>query len=205
MLKPGKKKKTFKFLTAMFLGLVLMALGRIGVDLTFGSDPPPAKGYKVVTLAELGNFKVADPSMLPSTENTTKAWPTPTPTTFPESIRALNGVEVVIPGFMMPYDEDGEGGVINFYLVRSIMICCFGQTPRLNEVVRCETALGHPAKYYSNIPLRIYGKLTVGEIREYGQVQALYRLNVERVETMNRPDDSLQPVTQAPPISSLHP
>ena len=120
------------------------------------------------------------------------AWPTPTPTSYPASILALNKTKVVIPGYMMPYDQDASGGIISFMLVRSMLVCCFGQAPRLNEVVLCQAAPGHPVEYASNVPLRVYGTLEVGELREYGQVQALYRMKVDHIAYLYHPDASLQ-------------
>lgn len=187
------------WLKPLLWGLFLMILCGLGIEIHLGSDAAPMKGYDVVTLADLGAFPVADPNAPLNFAENVKVWPSPTPTHFPDSIRALDGKEVVVPGYMMPYDLDANGAVLSFYLVRSIMICCFGQPPRLNEVVRCETLPGHPLQFFNNIPLRVYGKLAVGEIREYGQVQALYRLKVEHIEELKQPDSSLQPVTQSAP------
>jgi hypothetical protein len=177
-------------------GLVTACL--VGVDWLVGGDPPPAAGYKALTLADLGSFKVLEEPLLPGALKQPQSFPTPTPTDFPASIRALDGTKVVVPGYMMPYDSDGDGKVLSFYLVRSILICCFGVPPRLNEIVRCEALPGKSCPYYYNIPVRVYGRLRVGEIREYGQVQALYRMSVERIEQLKVPDPSMQPAPKAP-------
>jgi hypothetical protein len=121
---------------------------------------------------------------------------TPTPTTFPEAIQALDGQAVVVPGFMMPEALDANGKLTSFLLFRSTLTCCFGRIPRLNEMVLCETDPAHPVDLVDNIPIRVYGRLRVGEIRRYGQVQALYRITVERVERLNHPDVSTQLVAK---------
>jgi hypothetical protein len=184
----------------LWAGLCLLALTAclVGVDYLVGGDPEPAPGYRSVTLADLGAFQVRENVLLPGAAKQPGSFPTPTPTTFPAAIRSLDGAEVVIPGYMMPYDSDGDGKVLSFYLVRSILICCFGVPPRLNEIVRCEAQPGKSCPYYYNIPVRVYGRLRVAEIREYGQVQALYRLSVERIQQLKFPDHSLQPLPKTP-------
>jgi hypothetical protein len=181
-----------KFFLRAFLVLAALILSLLAVDWLIGGDPPPATGYKLITLADLGSFPVKENVLLPGATKSVESFPTPTPTRFPDSIRSMDGAEVVVPGYMMPYDSDGDGKVLSFYLVRSILICCFGVPPRLNEIVRCEAAPGKSCEYYYNIPVRVYGKLKVGEIREYGQVQALYTMSVERIEQLKFPDKSLQ-------------
>jgi hypothetical protein len=187
-----------KLLLWSIVCLLVLTACLVGVDWLVGGDPPPAKGFKAITLADLGAFPVIENVMLPGAAKQPQSFPTPTPTTFPASIRALDGAEVVIPGYMMPYDSDGDGKVLSFYLVRSILICCFGVPPRLNEIVRCEAPPGHACDYYYNIPVRVYGRLKVAEIREYGQVQALYRLGVERIEKLKFPDASMPPAPKIP-------
>jgi hypothetical protein len=191
--KQARKEKSPKLLFVVFGCFSAMSIGMLLVQVFAGKDPAPAKGFRKVALTELGAFQIVEEAALPGALKPAQSWPTPTPTTYPDPIRALDGAEVVIPGYMMPYDEDGSGGVLSFYLVRSIMICCFGARPRLNEIVRCDAPPGHPVKYFYNVPVRVYGKLQVRELREYGQVQALYRLNVENVERLKNPDNSMQP------------
>jgi hypothetical protein len=174
------------------LALAVMMLIYLGWDSWTGWDPAPEPGYRRVSLADLGAFQVEGQQDFAAQGNP-KAWPSPTPTVFPRAIKALGGQEVYIRGFMMPYDEDAQG-VLSFMLVRSVLICCFGQPPRLNEIVMCQMPKGEHAKFYSNIPVRVYGRLLVGEIREFGQVQALYRLQVEKVQRVSSIDSSMQPL-----------
>ena len=169
-----------------------LAAGLWARQFIWNRDAPLRAGFQKVTLAQLGAFPLAENPLLPGAPKPGQAAATPKPTAFPDSIRALDGAEAAIPGYMMPFDEDGQGGVLSFYLVRSVMVCCFGVRPRLNEIVLCEAVPGHPAAYFYNVPIRVYGKLKVGELREYGQVQALYRLKVESIEELKQPDGSMQ-------------
>ena len=98
--------------------LITITACLVGVDWLIGDDPAPAAGYRKVTLADLGAFQVRENVLLPGATKQAQSFPTPTPTTFPKSIGALDGTEVVIPGYMMPYDSDGDGKVLSFYLVR---------------------------------------------------------------------------------------
>jgi hypothetical protein len=195
-----RKFKTPRSLWVLFLGFPLAALGSLVFEDWLTKDPPPAPGYNLVTLRELGGFQVFGP--LPAT-NALSTDPglrpnrKPTPTVFPVAIQALNDTEVVVPGFMLPYNLDRRGKVSSFYLIRSTMVCCFGQPPRLNEIVRCETVAGHPVEFMDNLPVRVYGRLMVGDVLQDGQVQALYRLKVERVERLRHPDQTLQYLPRA--------
>lgn len=188
-------------MTMGVVATVLATLFALWKDLA--PDPPPSPGYRPVSLLDLGSFQVAAPQTpmnilrqpLPGEKMAPVA--IPTRTVFPDRIQALDGAEVVVPGYMLPYDLDGQHRVVNFFLIRSTMTCCFGRPPRLNEVVRCETAPGVPAEFMNNVPLRVYGKLLVGEVFNGRNVQALYRLKVERIEGLKRPDSSMIPALPA--------
>jgi hypothetical protein len=190
--KSGGKKWAWRF-AALALGLAALQ----GTLWVFGDNPDLEKGARLVTLTQLGNYPVNEVGYVPGRMRADM--PVPTPVAIPASIRALGGSEVAVPGYMMPYDED-KGGVTRFLLVRSIMVCCFGQPPRLNEIILCEMPGKEHCKFYYNVPIRVYGRLEVGEIREFGQVLALYRLAVRRIDELKRPDASMPPL---PPGLSL--
>lgn len=190
----AKKKKAakgspFAVLLLPFFGFVVIG-GYLWV-LDAKENPPIESGYHLTTLTELGNFHIEEQRFLPGSMG--KGVPPPTPVTIPEDIQALSGGDTVIPGYMMPYDMDQEG-VKRFLLVRSVMVCCFGQPPRLNEIVMCAVPSGERVKSMYNIPVRVYGKLSVGEVREYGRVLALYTMEVKKVQELKRPDASMQPL-----------
>jgi hypothetical protein len=182
-------------LLALFGLLLASVLGGFAWVAFHGRNPDPAPGYRFVTLQELGDFQVTSPpSPLRDLQLRLSPAPvqTPTPTTFPDKIRALDGQAVVVPGFMMPESMDGHGKLTSFLLFRSTLTCCFGRIPRLNEMALCEADPARPVDLLDNIPIRVYGRLKVGEVRRNGQVQALYRVAVERVERLNHPDVSTQ-------------
>ncbi|MDH5682163.1 MAG: hypothetical protein OEZ36_11285 [Spirochaetota bacterium] len=91
----------------------------------------------------------------------------------PQKVRALHSRHVLIEGFMLPVAVKG-GKVKGFMLMRDQMMCCFGVAPKMNEwlIVQMKT----PMPFYPDVPVRVFGKLTVGEKREGGMVVNLYRL-----------------------------
>jgi hypothetical protein len=178
---------------------MVLAFGAMAWAGFHSRNPDPTPGYRQVTLQELGDFQVTPPPIPVGGRQLGRPLApaqTPTPTTFPQTIRALDGQAVVVPGFMMPEALDGHGRLTSFLLFRSTLTCCFGRIPRLNEMVLCEADPARPVDLLDNAPIRVYGRLKVGEVRRYGQVQALYRVAVERVERLDHPDASTQLVAK---------
>jgi hypothetical protein len=98
----------------------------------------------------------------------------------PWEVVALDGQQVRIRGYMMPIRQTEEGRAIECAIVRSTLICCYGQTPAPNEWVLVKVR--EPgAVVLENVPLFFYGRLHVGEIYENGAFAGLYRLECDRV------------------------
>jgi hypothetical protein len=172
---------------------VLGLLGLLGGVPAFGAD---AKGpYKAMTLAQLGAFPCEDPQ---SYDSPIDAWANaekpkakkPAKTVIPDWVKKLDGAKVAVSGFMVPFDVQDDG-VLSFSIVKSILICCFGQTPRVNENVMCQMPEGKPAKFLVNIPLRVSGTLHVAEVHEDGYLVSLYSMDVDAVEVIENPDPEL--------------
>ena len=138
--------------------------------------------YQPLTLGQLGSFPIPEPSSgalgeLPQKKKSAKAL------LIPAWIRNLNGKKVAVSGFMMPSVND-EDGIDSFALVKSIMNCCYGLQPKVNETVLCDMVEGKKAKFYFNIPVTAYGIFKLDEIKEGGEVVSLFEMSVERVVEM---------------------
>jgi hypothetical protein len=96
----------------------------------------------------------------------------------PAQVMALNGKEVVVSGYMLPTKID-KGLVTEFLLVASPMLCCYGQTPQVNEFVVVKMQQG--VKAVMDTPVQFVGKLSVKEMYEDGFLTNLYSLNGEKM------------------------
>jgi hypothetical protein len=98
----------------------------------------------------------------------------------PWEVIALDGQLVRVRGYMMPTTQDEDGRTTECVVVRSTLVCCFGQAPAPNEWVLV-TVRPPGAVVLENTPLFFYGRLSVGEIYEHGAFAGLYRLDCTKV------------------------
>lgn len=98
----------------------------------------------------------------------------------PEKIRELDNQRIEIRGYMMPTELEGKN-VRSFVLVVSQNVCCFGATPDINEYIVVRMT-GKPAPLLENMPVRIAGKLHVGDIYENGYWTGIYALECTDVK-----------------------
>jgi hypothetical protein len=105
----------------------------------------------------------------------------------PKDIQRLDGAKISIVGFMIPYNADGDY-VLDFTLVKSLAICCYGVTPKINETIHCNVPKELRIKMMVNVPLKLYGTLKVGEVWDNGYLLALYRMTVDKMEKASRQD-----------------
>jgi len=99
----------------------------------------------------------------------------------PGHIKGLDDVDAVIVGYMMPVAVTKQGDVKEFILVKDQSLCCFGVPPAINAWVGGVTEESGPVKFYSDMPIAVFGTFDVGEETEDGYVVSLYRMNVHRV------------------------
>ena len=144
-------------------------------DLKSEPNPEPEtfddRGYQTLDFSVLGEFeypvyvKVKEGEEFPE---------------IPAEVRAFDGKEVAITGFMNPVRFDREG-VSEFLLVKDILGCCFGTTPRMNHWIRVRMPEGKRAKFYAYDQLTVLGKLEVSEelVDEY--VMSIYRMTVHHL------------------------
>jgi hypothetical protein len=105
----------------------------------------------------------------------------PQPTKVPEELRAFDGVQVEITGFMNPIEFDRDG-VKSFALTAIPGGCCYGAIPRLNEWVVVRMPGEERAEYAYYDPVTIFGELSVGELYEDGVVLSLYRMTPDKID-----------------------
>lgn len=125
-------------------------------------------GFENVSFATLSNFEYELPDPLDRDA-------TPNLNQVPAAIKALNGKQVSIRGFMLPLDLD-QTGVGEFMLNGSLDMCYFGAPVRMNEWVLVKMT-GTRRTKFTHLPLVVSGKLEVGEQIKNGRVMSLYRMS----------------------------
>jgi len=98
----------------------------------------------------------------------------------PAPIRAFSGKKVAVQGFMVPMKIE-KGATKSFLLVKDQSLCCYGRMPRMNEWISVKMSGEKSAKFISDQPVTVFGKLDVGEEIEKGEVLSVYRLEAEDV------------------------
>jgi hypothetical protein len=116
-----------------------------------------------MTLHELGNFDFD--------ENLDTA--------VPADVQALSGVTVKLPGQMMPLDQVGK--VTRFILVNDLMSCCFGQAPKVQQIVYVELPKDKWIEPTSE-RISVEGKLTVRIKKEDGYVVSLFEVEPSSIK-----------------------
>lgn len=135
------------------------------------AEPFDSEGYETLDFTVLGEFeypvyvKIKEGEELPP---------------IPEEVRLWDGKPVAITGFMNPVRFDREG-VSEFLLVKDILGCCFGATPRMNHWIRVRMREGERAKFYAYDELTVFGALEVSEEIEDGYVMSVYRMTVHHL------------------------
>ena len=100
---------------------------------------------------------------------------------FPEDVLALDARRVTVRGFMVPLELDGSR-VTSFVLVGSQLHCHFGVIPKMNEWIHVTMTEGESSRYLPELPVLVWGELSVGEKLRRGQVASLYRMTATQVE-----------------------
>jgi len=98
----------------------------------------------------------------------------------PQEILKLDKKSISITGYMMPIKSDGQV-VQEFLLVANTMACCYGVMPSYNEFIYVKMA-GPGAIAVDNVPITLYGKLSIEETWENGFFSHLYFIRGQKVE-----------------------
>jgi len=98
----------------------------------------------------------------------------------PQEILKLDKKSISITGYMMPIKSDGQV-VQEFLLVANTMACCYGVMPSYNEFIYVKMT-GRGAIAVDNVPITLYGKLSIEETWENGFFSHLYFIRGQKVE-----------------------
>lgn len=99
----------------------------------------------------------------------------------PEAIRALDGTEVMMLGFIYPVDETLR--MTEWMLVPSLWACCYGTPPDVHGAVRVVMPQGQTLDH-SFDPVQVIGTLRVSETRLKGYCMDVFQLEPKTIERM---------------------
>ncbi len=100
----------------------------------------------------------------------------------PDFVKKLDGVSVAVVGFMIPLDtDDADQKATSFILARTQASCCYGITPKMNEWMFVEMEKGKTAEVMMDIPITVFGTLSVGEQKKEDTGWSLYRMVSDKV------------------------
>jgi hypothetical protein len=99
----------------------------------------------------------------------------------PKEVKALNGKQVALTGFMLPLNAQADG-LTEFILNGKLDMCYFGAPVQMNEWVYVKY-VGQGKIPYTHLPLTVFGPLEVGELVKDGHVESLYRLQARAIST----------------------
>jgi hypothetical protein len=97
----------------------------------------------------------------------------------PEKVRALDGREVRIEGFMLPTRMEA-GRASECLILANQQACCYGQSPRFCEFLVAKM-MKEPAPVLQDRPLVFTGRLHVGDVFEGKAWTTFYTLEVTAV------------------------
>lgn len=100
----------------------------------------------------------------------------------PAEIKALDGTNITVQGYMVPIDFR-KGGTNEFILVSVIPSCFFCQVPMPNQWVEVKMKGGERVPYPGDGLITVAGTLSVGAIYEGDYFKNLYRMEGHRVVT----------------------
>jgi hypothetical protein len=100
---------------------------------------------------------------------------------FPDWLKALDGVQVRIRGFMIPPPRETD--LPGFTLARDNQICCFGRDPKVYDVIPVFLKEGTTTDYIPNRPFDVVGKFFIRPDVYRGELQNLYEIEDAEVIT----------------------
>lgn len=102
--------------------------------------------------------------------------------TIPERVKKFDKQRISLSGYMLPLHMEAET-VTEFILIKNQLLCCYGQTPDVNEWAI--VVMERPVPTSLDEPVTVSGTLQVGEATKDGQLLCIYRLSGERLEVMD--------------------
>jgi hypothetical protein len=130
--------------------------------------PAPKPGDVLeMTIKELGNFQYDDEKG----------------GNIPADVKALNGAEIRLHGFMIPMDQADK--ITQFALVPSLFSCCFGQPPQIQHTIVVNCPKGKAVAYCPD-EIVVQGKLTVQEKKDDGYVVSIFEIGAQSVKVAGK-------------------
>jgi hypothetical protein len=123
-------------------------------------------------------FELSDDLLAPATNSV--AATEKVESQIPKPIKALDQKPVILSGFMLPLKVEG-GLVTEMLIMKDQSMCCYGVQPRINEWVSVRMTKSG-VKPVMDQPVKLYGKLRVGEMRENGYLVGIYALDGEKMQ-----------------------
>ncbi|AXJ00934.1 Protein of unknown function (DUF3299) [Cyclonatronum proteinivorum] len=106
----------------------------------------------------------------------------------PEDLKALDGQEISVIGYMVPFDRIEN--ITQFILLQApFMGCMHVPPPQANETLMIETA--RPLSTYTYEPLRVTGTLNIDEVFVEGFLVSVYTITNARVSSGSSSDVEL--------------
>ncbi|MCC5933054.1 MAG: DUF3299 domain-containing protein [Candidatus Cyclonatronum sp.] len=107
----------------------------------------------------------------------------------PEDLKALNGQEISVVGYMVPFDRIEN--ITQFILLQApFMGCMHVPPPQANETLMIETT--RPLATYTFDPLRVTGTLKIDEVYVEGFLVSVYTISNARVSSSSASDAELE-------------
>ncbi len=144
------------------------------------TGPATEAGYADVGFDKLSGyaFEVSDDLLAPVTNST--AATAKVEAQIPKPIKELDQKPVALSGFMLPLRVEA-GLVTEMLIMKDQSMCCYGVQPKINEWVSVRMVKAG-VKPVMDQPVKLYGKLRVGEMRENGYLVGIYALDGERMQ-----------------------
>lgn len=140
------------------------------------SAPEVENGYLKLGFDRLASYTFIAPPFDPAADPKTP--PVTGEEQIPAEVKGWSGKKAVVTGFMMPVKME-QGLVTEFLLVKDPQMCCYGQTPNMNEWIVVRMAKG--VRPLMDIPISFYGELKVGAMFENGYMTGIYFLDGEKM------------------------
>jgi hypothetical protein len=100
---------------------------------------------------------------------------------FPEWLKALDGQQIRIKGFMIP--QTREDGITGFEMARDTQLCCFGRAPKPYDVFPVFLKPGTSVKYIHMRPFDVVGRFAIRPFAYKGKIEDLYEIEDAEVIT----------------------
>ena len=172
-------KHSTRFSTGLIAAVALAAAGWLG-STAFAADDKKSAGPAAYEKA--GFDLLASYTFVPAELDPAAPAGTPPPSgakQIPAQIKALDGKKVMVSGYMLPTKLE-KGLVKEFLLMSNAQLCCYGQTPQVNEFIVVNMGASG-VKPVMDTPVQFFGKLVVKEMYEDGFLTNIYSLEGEKM------------------------